>query len=384
MDYFRGTSSIICKGCSRSIDGAYITVEGDKTFHHRCFRCSGCNESIDGRFVPKDGEFYHPQCHEALFAMRCGLCNDALSGKQFLRHSFFREKPGYCAHHEGVAKCCFSCNQKESSRDPFATLPDGRSVCMDCISTAIFDSSDAQAIYIEVVDFLERRLNFRIPAEMREAPVLAVDLSSLNDQKKLASYDCSTGAHKGVDASIVRGLTMSTVSQTTPIRYVGPGSIAWIPNGSSGSRAEFITSQQQLFRHQSSPGTVTTRQVTAVLVLCGLPRHLTASILAHEAMHVWCKLSVDVPLDLPAVVEEGICQFVSWKYLDYIHDNSTAHLASKKTWETRLTEYYKYLIEMDPSSTYGDGFRRAAECSSAIGLEELLFFIKESKSFPTV
>jgi hypothetical protein len=45
------------------------------------------------------------------------------------------------------------------------------------------------------------------------------------------------------------------------------------------------------------------RSVSAVLVLFGMPRDLTASVLAHEAMHVWLKLNKDVPFELqPKVI----------------------------------------------------------------------------------
>lgn len=46
--------------------------------------------------------------------------------------------------------------------------------------------------------------------------------------------------------------------------------------------------------------------MTAVLVLYGLPRLLTGSILAHEMMHAWLRLKdLDVPLqaaDIPGMV----------------------------------------------------------------------------------
>jgi predicted RNA-binding protein (virulence factor B family) len=44
------------------------------------------------------------------------------------------------------------------------------------------------------------------------------------------------------------------------------------------------------------------REVSAVLVLFGLPCDLVASILAHEAMHVWIKLSKHIPFHLSPLV----------------------------------------------------------------------------------
>jgi hypothetical protein len=58
------------------------------------------------------------------------------------------------------------------------------------------------------------------------------------------------------------------------------------------------------------------RDVTAVLVLYGLPRDLTASILAHEAMHVWLKLNKGFPFRMPPKLEEGLCQVIAYLYLE--------------------------------------------------------------------
>lgn len=48
-----------------------------------------------------------------------------------------------------------------------------------------------------------------------------------------------------------------------------------------------VKQYNQSFFHTSIHTIREHREVTAVLVLMGLPRTLTASILAHEAMHVW-------------------------------------------------------------------------------------------------
>jgi hypothetical protein len=55
-------------------------------------------------------------------------------------------------------------------------------------------------------------------------------------------------------------------------------------------------------------------QVTAVLVLYGLPWLLTGSILAHELMHAWLRLSGVRQLSLD--VEEGLCQLMAMLWLE--------------------------------------------------------------------
>lgn len=55
-------------------------------------------------------------------------------------------------------------------------------------------------------------------------------------------------------------------------------------------------------------------QVTAILVLYGLPHLLTGSILAHECMHAWLRLS-GFP-HLSPEVEEGLCQLMALLWLE--------------------------------------------------------------------
>ena len=59
----------------------------------------------------------------------------------------------------------------------------------------------------------------------------------------------------------------------------------------------------------------TCAQVTAILVLYGLPWLLTGSILAHETMHAWLRLSG--VSHLPADVEEGLAQLMALLWLEH-------------------------------------------------------------------
>lgn len=59
--------------------------------------------------------------------------------------------------------------------------------------------------------------------------------------------------------------------------------------------------------------------VTAILLLAGLPRLLTGSILAHEVMHAFFRLAGY--RDLPSEVEEGTCQLMALLWLE--HQNTS-------------------------------------------------------------
>ena len=54
-------------------------------------------------------------------------------------------------------------------------------------------------------------------------------------------------------------------------------------------------------------------QVTAILVLAGLPRVMAGAILAHECMHAWLRLSGTSQLQ--PQVEEGLCQLMAVLWL---------------------------------------------------------------------
>ena len=178
------------------------------------------------------------------------------------------------------------------------------------------------------------------------------------------------------------------------------------------------------------------REVTAVLVLFGLPRDLTASILAHEAMHVWMRLTKNIPYPLPLKLEEGMCQVVARGYLEDLttasHNSDTGEAKGDRAGEEKegkgqsgpspatsrggtsvfatalnrleycpvisstpdqaqiskskksraLRAYFSSQIETDCSEVYGAGFREAQECCSALGLEIVLEVIRETSKLP--
>ena len=108
-------------------------------------------------------------------------------------------------------------------------------------------------------------------------------------------------------SSITRGLTLSTcgvIHHYTTTDQDGAPTTSVDANG----RVSYThPSSRFAFGHgNSSPVVLAAQQirtVTAILVLSALPRDLAASIIAHEAMHAYCKLTVDMPLGLAAQVE---------------------------------------------------------------------------------
>eukprot|EP00252_Welwitschia_mirabilis_P022017 TRINITY_DN5820_c0_g1_i2.p1 TRINITY_DN5820_c0_g1~~TRINITY_DN5820_c0_g1_i2.p1 ORF type:complete len:184 (+),score=31.28 TRINITY_DN5820_c0_g1_i2:98-649(+) len=138
-------------------------------------------------------------------------------------------------------------------------------------------------------------------------------------------------------------------------------------------------------------------EVTAILVLYGLPRLLTGSILAHELMHGWLRLNGY--RNLRPDVEEGICQVLSHMWLESEvmagssnNEASTSagssYSSSKKgptivpKYEKRLGEFYMHQIATDSSPAYGEGFRTGSEAVVKYGLRRTLDHVRLTGNFP--
>ncbi|KAK9270235.1 hypothetical protein L1049_025812 [Liquidambar formosana] len=137
-------------------------------------------------------------------------------------------------------------------------------------------------------------------------------------------------------------------------------------------------------------------EVTAILILYGLPRLLTGSILAHEMMHAWLRLKGYRTLSQD--VEEGICQVLAHMWLEAelmsgsgsnvasTSSSSFASTSSKKgtrsPFDRKLGEFFKHQIESDTSPVYGDGFRAGNQAVLKYGLPRTLEHIRLTGSFP--
>jgi hypothetical protein len=180
----------------------------------------------------------------------------------------------------------------------------------------------------------------------------------------------------------------------------------------------FSNGPPQIYRIES------VREVTAVLVLFGLPRDLTTSILAHEAMHVWMRLTKDMPYPIPSKIEEGLCQVASRKYLENmyknnhsandnykdnnnngINNNSRNNNSKSNTFNNALNnldycpeisnsnvsdksqtlrDFFCHQIETDCSAVYGDGFREANKTCDVLGLLIVLEVVRDTKQLPSI
>ncbi|KAF5463911.1 hypothetical protein F2P56_014038 [Juglans regia] len=364
----------ICARCNTEIGrGEFLTCMGAE-WHPECFRCHACNRPItDGEFSISDNRSYHKLCFKKQRHPKCEVCKSFIPANSegvipYREHRFWKNK--YCPSHEhdGTPRCC-SCERMEPRDTRYLLLDDGRKLCLECLDSAIMDTHECQPLYLEIQEFYEG-LNMKVE---QQVPMLLVERQALNE----AMEGEKNGHHH---LSEIRGLCLSEV-QTVP----------------TISRRPRIGADHQFIDMRTEPCRLIRRcEVTAILVLYGLPRLLTGVILAHEMMHAWLKLKGY--RNLSPEVEEGICQVLAFMWLeselytasgiDFVSSTSSSSpfTSSKKgkrsDFEKRCGEFFKHHIELDASPAYGDGFRTGRQAVDKYGLKNTLDHIRLTGSFP--
>ncbi|KAL6511713.1 hypothetical protein OROGR_021310 [Orobanche gracilis] len=346
-------------GCGHGNDSLYQPIHIPYSTGFRI--CAGCNTEIGhGRFLSCMSAIWHPEC------FRCHGCSQPISDYEFsMSGSYPYHKTCYKESYHPKCDIC-----KHYSRDArFAPLIDGRNLCLECLGSAIMDTDECQPLFFDIQEFFEG-LNMRVT---QQVPLLLVERQALNE-----AMDGERHGHHHMPET--RGLCLSeeqTVSTILRRPRMGGGN-----NRAMGMRTE----PYKLTRHC---------EVTAILILYGLPRLLTGSILAHELMHAWLRLNGFRTLRQD--VEEGICQVIAsmWLESQILHmssdGNNNASTSSSFTsskqretsrFEKKLSVFFKHQIATDTSSVYGDGFRAGNQAVQKLGLQRTLDHMRETGNFP--
>ncbi|XP_013746710.1 protein DA1 isoform X1 [Brassica napus] len=357
----------ICAGCNMEIGhGRYLNCI-NALWHPQCFRCHGCSHPISEYEFSTSGNYpFHKACYRERFHPKCDVCSLFIPTNhagliEYRAHPFWVQK--YCPSHEHDAtpRCC-SCERMESRNTGYFELNDGRKLCLECLDSSVMDTFQCQPLYLQIQEFYEG-LNMTVE---QEVPLLLVERQALNEARE--------GERNGhYHMPETRGLCLSEEQTVRTVRKRSKGN--WSGN--------MITEQFKLTRRC---------EVTAILILFGLPRLLTGSILAHEMMHAWMRLKGFRTLSQD--VEEGICQVMAHKWLEVElaagSRNSNAASSSyggvkkgpKSQYERKLGEFFKHQIESDASPVYGDGFRAGRLAVSKYGLRRTLEHIQMTGRFP--
>lgn len=262
----------------------------------------------------------------------------------------------------------------------YLLLDDGRKLCLECLDSSIMDTHECQPLYLEIQEYYEG-LNMKVEQQI---PMLLVERQALNE-----AMEGEKNGHHHLPET--RGLCLSEEQTVTTILKR--------PKIGAGYRLiDMVTEPYRLIRRC---------EVTAILILYGLPRLLTGSILAHEMMHAWLRLKGYN--NLRPEVEEGICQVLAHMWLESeiystsgigvasssssssssspsSSSSSPSPMSSKKgkrsDFEKKLGEFFKHQIESDTSPAYGEGFRLGNRAVLRYGLRTTLDHIRLTGSFP--
>lgn len=364
-----------CAGCHREIGhGRFLSCMG-AVWHPECFRCHACSQPIyDYEFSMSGNHPYHKTCYKEQFHPKCDVCKQFIPTNmngliEYRAHPFWLQK--YCPSHEmdGTPRCC-SCERMEPRESRYVLLDDGRKLCLECLDSAVMDTSECQPLYLEIQEFYEG-LNMKVE---QQVPLLLVERQALNE-----AMEGEKAGHHHLPET--RGLCLSE-EQTV-------STILRRPRMTGNKIMEMITEPYRLTRRC---------EVTAILILYGLPRLLTGSILAHEMMHAWLRLKGY--RTLRPDVEEGICQVLAHMWIESeiiagsgisaaassSSGSSTSTSSSKKAgrsqFERKLGDFFKHQIESDTSMAYGEGFRAGNRAVLRYGLKRTLEHIRLTGTFP--
>ena len=79
-------------------------------------------------------------------AMPCRLQGQTI---HFIPSVFWKQKVCPSHRNDGTLQCC-SCNRWQPRGEQWVTQLDGRTVCLDCLTTIVRDTADAQPLYRQV------------------------------------------------------------------------------------------------------------------------------------------------------------------------------------------------------------------------------------------
>ncbi|CAH8371717.1 unnamed protein product [Eruca vesicaria subsp. sativa] len=336
----------ICDGCNYEIkDGLSVKAFG-AFWHSQCLLCVHCHKPIAMNEVSNSKRKFHRHCYKEHRRPNCYVCTKKIpstkEGIKYHKHPYWEET--YCPSHDddGTAKC-FSCEQLQARGTEYVMLADNRWLCVECKESAVMDIDECQSLHFEIREFF-KGLNMKVE---KEFPLILVDQQALNKAEKENVSECQYGV-------VTRGICLSEEKIVTRI-----------PRGPT-KQIIGMTRESQRFVRECN--------VTAIMILYGLPRLLTGYILAHEMMHAYLRLKGYRKLN--TVLEEGVCQVLGHMWLES-QRCSTSNAASSasssrtppRTWlkgdqcdfEKKLVEFCINQIETDESPVYGDGFKKVNE-----------------------
>ena len=435
-------NSTLCPGCASPVSpfASHVRTAFGK-WHRACFACAGCGGAIaDGSHAVKDGRPFHVACYRDRFHPRCSVCREKIpfegqdvytdAGRpnggvvRWISHPYWSDAT-YCpAHERDGTKKCDGCERMETSDaaatgSAFAELPDGRSLCLECASTAVVDTDrDSNPVYDDVCRFM---------AELG-LPLVKGGVAGI---ERLESAPDFFGGDNETNASAKNETNDLLWRHRPPLHLVSQdaldaadGKEAWHVGRTARTRGLCLFTEHVLravervprwdagFAGGFLPVGFTERvvgaprfggaTVNAVVVLYGLPLVAFGAVLAHECTHAYIRIAGGFPRLAPKT-EEGLCQLVALLWVEDVAargwrasppgaSGGTAKAPSgvssaRDGWEERnlaaMAGYVANQIRTDPSETYGNGLRVALGAYQRVGLRAVFDRVRATGEIPT-
>ncbi|XP_048337543.2 protein DA1-related 1 [Ziziphus jujuba] len=268
----------------------------------------------------------------------------------------------FCSTHmDDGTPICRACHRLKASHVTYIELGDGREICQDCCGSAILDTKSFESLVRKCHEFY-KSMNMEIDNDI---PFFLVDSSEMAK------------------------LTIQ-IDQDNPFETTYQGNWGIIIH-EQRPVVNIITSSSRIGNRMTvikKPSEPNNGSMLSIAVLFGFTEALTGAILVHEMMHVWLRLQDIEPLELK--LEEGICQVISRRWLDWYESNvvetdtETTKQSDSKRGEflRNLLRIYKLTLELDSSFDYGEGFREAQRATSQFGLQSTIQYIITNERLP--
>uniref|UniRef100_A0A0V0GW15 Putative ovule protein n=1 Tax=Solanum chacoense TaxID=4108 RepID=A0A0V0GW15_SOLCH len=136
-----------CSGCNKDIvSGNYLGCMGASFIQNVSLSCL-CVPITEYEFSLSGNNTYHKSCFKEMTHPKCEVCHQFIPTNgagliEYRCHPFWSQK--YCpAHENDNTKRCCSCERLESRNARYMSLGDGRSLCLECMESAIMDTGIA-------------------------------------------------------------------------------------------------------------------------------------------------------------------------------------------------------------------------------------------------
>lgn len=358
-----------CAGCNKVIQGSYLNALG-KTWHKECFRCKSCGKTINGGFLSKNNHPYHKSCYQAKFSPKCHGCKKAIQGNYLTalgkkwhpehfvcqacgkslqgKKFFVKNDQPYCEkdYHRKFSQSCSVCSKPITQQ--YIQNYWGDIYCAEhekkiphCFSCGRVVSKKLTGGCIRYPDG-HRICKLCHPTVISESTKGQPILEKV--QRSLKTMGLEVKANK-IPLRLVSLATLKKRSRNSNTNQ---------PTGLIETEVERIASRE------------TKRKILGILAVKGVPEEQLAMILAHELGHGFL-FSNRYPT-LSPVVEEGFAELCAYLWL------------SKQ--KNAKAKYRIKMMQENPNSIYGKGFRIAHQAWKKHSLAKILATIRKDKCFP--